>query len=257
MANQEIVLIGIGEIGGVFARGFLRRGFTVHPVTRETDMQALAHSVSSPALVVVAVGENALQPLLAEIPENWRDRLCLLQNELLPADWQGITQPTVISIWFEKKPGMDARVIMPSPVFGPRSGLVCQALDAVGIPGRALDSEASLLRELVVKNLYILTTNIAGLEAGGTVETLWRDHRQLATDVASEVLALQQALTGRTFERDAMIERMLEAFNGDPDHRCMGRSAPARLARALEHAGRLAVDTPVMQRIAHQIAESA
>lgn len=252
MTNQQIILIGIGEIGGVFARGFLRLGYSVHPVTRETDMQALSQEVPSPSLVVVAVGEQALQPLLSEIPDPWRDRLCLLQNELLPKDWQGIDRPTVISIWFEKKPGMEAKVIIPSPVYGPGTEPICAALDAVGIACQRLSSEAELLQELVIKNLYILTSNIAGLECGGTVDTLWREHQKLASSVAADVLSLQEALTGQSFDRELMIGRMLEAFAGDPDHKCMGRSAPARLARALEHAEGYGLSLPTLERIAEQ-----
>jgi hypothetical protein len=40
--------------------------------------------------------------ILIGIPSVWRDRLVLLQNELLPRDWQAqrIPNPTVISVWF-------------------------------------------------------------------------------------------------------------------------------------------------------------
>ena len=34
MAGKNIILIGIGEIGGLIARGFLRLGYSVHPVDR-------------------------------------------------------------------------------------------------------------------------------------------------------------------------------------------------------------------------------
>jgi hypothetical protein len=43
---------------------------------------------------------------------------------------------------------------------------------------------------------------------------------------------------------------MVEAFEGDQDHRCMGRSAPARLARALQHADRLEISLPTLREIA-------
>ncbi len=43
---------------------------------------------------------------------------------------------------------------------------------------------------------------------------------------------------------------MLRAFDGDPAHRCMGRSAPARLARALEHAEHLRLPVPTLRAIA-------
>ena len=255
MEKSEIVLIGIGEIGGVFARGFLRLGYSVHPVTRERDMQALSEQVREPALVVVAVGEKSLQPVLNEIPAVWRDRLCLLQNELLPNDWQDIPEPTVISIWFEKKPGRDVKVIIPSPVFGPSSRLIEQALEHVGIPCVIVERQSHMLRELVLKNLYILTTNIAGLETGGTVDELWRDHRPLAEEVATEVLKLQERLTGEHFDAEELMPRMLEAFKGDPSHQCKGRSAPDRLGRALQQADRFGLELPVLSAIAEQTSE--
>ena len=34
--NEPIVLVGIGEMGGVFARAFLRAGHPVYPVNRST-----------------------------------------------------------------------------------------------------------------------------------------------------------------------------------------------------------------------------
>ncbi|MCU7844152.1 MAG: hypothetical protein KZQ93_09970 [Candidatus Thiodiazotropha sp. (ex Monitilora ramsayi)] len=247
--GKEIVLIGVGEIGGVFARGFLKLGYSVHPVTRDTDMVAAAASISQPRLVVVAVGENDLQPVLSAIPEIWRSKLCLLQNELLPNDWEGVPDPTVISIWFEKKPGMDAKVIIPSPVYGPEAELVSQALGKVSIPYRILTSDNELLRDLVVKNLYILTTNIAGLKTGGTVGALWSEHRPFATDVAKEIVQLQEGLTGVSFDTSSLIDRMVEAFEGDPEHKCMGRSAPARLARALNHAHSLGLDLTTLQTL--------
>ncbi len=247
--DREIVLIGVGEIGGVFARGFLKLGYSVHPVTRQTDMQASAREINQPNLVVVAVGESDLQPVLEGIPEVWRDKLCLLQNELLPSDWQGITDPTVISIWFEKKPGMDAKVIIPSPVYGPKAELVSRALEQVSIPSRILSSDEALLHELVVKNLYILTSNIAGLKTGGTVGELWQNHRPFATDVAMEVIRLQEKLSGKVLDAPSLIESMVIAFNGDPEHKCMGRSAPARLSRALAHAERLELDLPTLSSL--------
>ena len=40
-----------------------------------------------------------------------------------------------------------------------------------------------------------------------------------------------------------------EAFLGDPDHKCMGRSAPARLERALAHARAHGLHLPVLEEI--------
>lgn len=36
--NQPIVIVGIGELGGVFAKAFLRNGMPVYPVTRRMNI---------------------------------------------------------------------------------------------------------------------------------------------------------------------------------------------------------------------------
>lgn len=256
MSKAPVVVIGIGEIGSVFARGLLRLGHPVFPVVRDTDMQALAGQLPEPALVLVAVGETALQPVLEQIPATWADKLALLQNELLPADYAALDQPSVISVWFEKKKGQDSKVLVPSPAFGPRAQLLIDALAALDIAAREVANAEAMLFELVVKNVYIVTTNIAGLRVGGTVGELWDQHEDLARAVANDVIDLQQALTGEHFDREALIQAMLVAFQGDLEHKCMGRSAPARLQRALEHAEAHGLAVPTLREIAAQQAAS-
>ncbi|GAV19224.1 hypothetical protein MMIC_P0153 [Mariprofundus micogutta] len=250
--DKPVVVIGIGEIGSVFARGFMKLGYPVVPVTRDMDMAVVAADVSEPEMVVVAVAEKDMHPTLQALPDVWSDKLVLLQNELLPRDWlqQGLVNPTVISVWFEKKKGMDSKVVIASPAYGQFAGLLKEALGLLDIPVTEVGSEEALLFELVLKNLYILTTNIAGLEAGGNVSELWAEHNELACDVAGDVLDIQEELTGKELNRTALIEGMLKAFDGDPEHGCMGRSAPARLERALLIADEAKLEVPTLRRIA-------
>lgn len=251
MTNKPVIIIGMGEMAGVFARGFLRSGYPVYPVTRSMDMQQQAIDIKEPELVLVAVAESDIQSVLQTIPQQWKDKLVLLQNELLPNDWQQHQlNPSVISVWFEKKKGMDFKVLIASPAFGEKAKLLVDALASIDVDARELKSEDELLFELVVKNVYILTTNIAGLKTGGNVSQLWKNHKAFATDVASEVIELQQALTGKNFDQQKLIDAMLVAFDGDPDHGCMGRSAPARLKRALNLAQEYDLKLDVLQQIA-------
>ncbi len=251
-AAREVVLIGVGEMGGVFARALLRTGHTVHPVLRSDDPAALATGVPDPALVLVTVGEADLDPVLATMPPPWADRLLLLQNELLPRSWRahGVDDPTVAVVWFEKKPGQDVKVIISTPVGGPAASLVVDALRSIGIAAHEVVTSQDLEAELVAKNVYILTANIAGLDTGGTVQQLWESHRDLAESVASDVLDIQEHLVGRPIDRIAAIEGMVAAIAGDPDHKTTGRSAPARLSRALRHADEAGLAVPSLRDIA-------
>ena len=139
--KKSVALIGVGEMGSVFARGILKAGFPIHPLTRKDDIQAVSKQFSDLEAVVVAVGEKDLSDVLGRIPISWKDKLILLQNELLPRDWiaAGIKNPTVISVWFEKKPGQDYKVLIPSPVLGPKANLIETALTSIKIPVKVID----------------------------------------------------------------------------------------------------------------------
>ena len=249
---SEIVIIGLGQLGRVFAGGLLRTGHTVVPVNRGDDLFTVAHAHPDPALVLVAVAENDLHMVLAAMPGAWRPHVAMIQNELLPRDWEKYryVDPTVISVWFEKKKGTDARPLIVSPVAGSGAQLLCDALTAIDLPCREVASGDELLFELVRKNVYILTTNIAGLKTGGSVSQLWAQHEAFARQVANEVMDIQDALTGVAHDRDKLIAGMLDAFDGDPDHGCTGRSAPARLARALQHADAFGLAVPTLRALA-------
>ncbi len=254
--NKPIVVLGIGELGSVFSRAFLRNNYPVYPVTRATDINELSASID-PEMILVCTAEADLQNALRSIPEQWKDRVAMMQNELLPNDWQvhNFIDPTVISVWFEKKKGMDSKVLISSPAFGPKASILTQSLALINIPAHALNNEEALLFELVLKNIYILTTNIAGLsiEPGATVDDLRNHHLELMQAVSSDILALQTQLTGQTFNMAQLEKGMIKAFEGDLAHKCMGRSAPARLNRALELAEEFNVAVPTLKNIANNI----
>jgi hypothetical protein len=250
-STPPVVLIGVGEMGGVFAKALLRAGHTVIPVTRSMTTSSVAEQVPEPSLVLVTVAEAELPAVLADMPEVWRDRVGLIQNELLPRDWivHAIANPTVAVVWFEKKPRMDTKVIIPTPIAGTGAQLLASALGGIGIAATVVTPE-EVIDELVVKNLYILVANIAGLETGGTVSELWNNHEVLARQVGTEVLAVQEYLVGAPIDSEATYAGMLAAFDGDPDHGTTGRSAPMRLARALRHASAAGIATEKLDAIA-------
>lgn len=244
------MIVGMGEMGGVFGRAFLTAGHPVYPVRRGDDIGAMAESLPDPALVLVTVGEDDLDSVLPTLSDAWHRSIGLIQNELVPRTWEahGIEDPTVAVVWFEKKPGRPVTVIVPTPVGGPAAALVVNALASLGIDAFEVGGE-DLVGALVAKNLYILTANIGGLRTGGTVSDLWSD-RNLADAIVDEVLAIQEYLVGSPVDRDRAVATMVEAFEADPGHGATGRSAPRRLERALGHAEAAAIDAPVLREIA-------
>ena len=250
--KKPIVVLGIGELGSVFARAFLKNNHPVYPVTRDTNINELATQID-PELILVCTGEADLQAALKQIPEQWKDRVAMMQNELLPRDWKehNFANPTVISVWFEKKKGMDSKVLISSPAYGPKAKILVDSLALIDISAHSLTSEDDLLFELVLKNLYILTANIAGIaiEPGANVDDLRNHHLPLMREVSKDVLTLQAQLTGQIFDENQLEKGMIKAFEGDLKHGCMGRSAPARLGRALELAKEFSLEVPTLQKI--------
>jgi len=244
---------GIGELGAVFARGLLRCGHSVVPVVRDTDVATLAARVVSPALVLVAVGETELDAVLSGMPDAWKGRIALLQNELRPRDWErhGLAAPTLAVVWFEKKRGTEVRVLLPTIAAGQGAALLREALAAIDVPSDRASTEAAAYGALAAKNLYILVTNLAGMVVGGNVGALLGEHRAFALELAGEVLELETALFApHVFARADALAVLDAAAAADPLHVCMGRSAPLRLARCIAHADALGLALPVVRRIA-------
>jgi hypothetical protein len=254
--KKMIVIIGMGELGELFAHSFLKSGYPVYPVLRGMSLAAVAAEAPDPELVLLAVGENELHPELESLPACWHDRLALLQNELLPRDWQrhGLVDPTVIVVWFDKKKGRPFTALLPSYIAGPKATLITQALQLIEVPCCEITSE-NLLYELVRKYLYILTVNIGGLRllAGSTVDELWNDHRQFTKTLVKELLDIQEWLVQSQLPRDRLMTGLLEGFDADPKHICKGRTATERLHRILNYASQAGIKAPMLEEIAKEI----
>ena len=118
-------------------------------------------------------------------------------------------------------------------------------------PCKILSSADELLYELVVKNVFVLTINIAGLvlKEGTTTETLWTDHNDFARSIADEVIEVQEWLSGAAFQRMRLIDGLAEGVYGDPQHKCRGRAAQGRLTRLLDAADEAGLDIPRIREL--------
>jgi hypothetical protein len=247
---SRVLLVGPGQLGRVLAGGLVACGVSVDVVRRgEPIAPTGAHD-----LVLVAVGEKDLDAVLGALPASHRDRVALLQNELVPASWRahGIVEPTVLVVWFEKKAGRATQVVRTTPIAGPHAGLFVRAMAAMDLPAEAV-AEHALVAELVVKNLYIVGANALGLRFGGTTGALATEHRDEAAGVLREILAIERtrlsAEDAGGLDDDALLARTFEAFLADPLHGTVGRTAQERLARALARGRAAGLATPALAQL--------
>lgn len=252
MATVPTALVaGVGELGGVFARGLLKLGHAVYPVMRRQRLVEQLAAAGDPELILLCVGESELAELLTQVPGPFHARVAFVQNELVPRDWRraGMREPSGVVVWFEKKAGQDVHVVRESGAYGPRAPLLMQILSTLGIPVYAI-APAELDYELALKNLYILVHNLAGLRHGGSVAELWARHGAFASAVRDEVLQHQEALMGHGLDRARLTRALAEAVSADPEHACAGRSAPQRLQRVLGQAAQLGLELRTLRGIA-------
>jgi hypothetical protein len=249
--KEYVIIIGMGQLAGVFARGFLRRGIPVVPVIRGMDFKKTARHYPEPELALLAVAEKDFHAAMKKLPTAWKNKLGLLQNELLPRDWQhqGIVDPTVMAVWFEKKKGKEVTVLLPTQVFGPQALLIHDALHSLDIPVVVLNNPEELEYELVVKNLFVFTINIVGLVKDTTTGVLWTAYRDLTRRVFLEVLKIQEMLIDKHLPQERLLARFTAALNSAPDHNCRGRAAPERLARLLALAEKEKIPVPTLRSI--------
>lgn len=251
---MSVALVGVGQLGGVFARGLLRRGHEVLPVLRHTPGELANERMRRAEFVVVTVGEADLGSAIGRMPAEARGRAVLVQNELLPVDWTslGVADATVAVVWFEKKYGEPVHPICSTPVSGPHADEIVACIASLGIPANAIPAD-ELARELVLKNLYILVSNLGGLATdSATVGELAEHHPRALEEIAWDVLRLERARLGQdgTLPDDQQLfTLLLRAIEDDPAHGARGRSAPSRLTRALERADALGVDVPALRAI--------
>ncbi len=250
---MNIVTVGMGQLGAQLSLGLLKCGHSVTPVLRGDDLSATC-AAAEPDVVLVATGEDDLDSVLEKLPTRLRDHVILIQNELRPNQWQkhGVS-PTVAIIWFEKKKGKLPVVVLPTVLYGQHAPLLQQALDAIELPYRTIDSDDELAHQLVLKNLYILGLNLSGLRAPGVAADLLGPHRELFDTVVNELLAFEGVLLleAPPFGVAALDELRLRtdleaAIMADPSHGCAGRSAPRRLERTLELAAQFGAKVPYL-----------
>lgn len=257
--SSVVAIVGMGQLGRLFAEGLCASGVGVVPVLRTQQLTTQsALLTSSPEVVLVAVGERDLDAALASIPDALRDRVALLQNDLCLVEHRFSAPPTVAVVWVERKPGKTTRALASTPVGGPHAAVLTRALTAIGLPAHVVDDEA-LATALVTKNVFIAVTNLVGSVPDWRCETtgaLLDTDPAFLTDLVDEALAVETARWARSFDHLAVLQAVRAACAADLAHVCAGRSAPARITTFAARAQRLGVDAPNFAHAAERFTTS-
>ncbi len=254
LLRRSAVVFGLGQLGAVFAEGWLKAGRPVVPITRGVDVGVVHGELPEPAIVLVGVGEAALAEVLGALPASYLARAALVQNELLPRSWSGACpageDPNVAVVWFEKKAGKLIHSIRPTALHGPQAKILAESLDQLHLPYFIAESPEVRDFELVLKNLYILALNLGGLAFPRTAGELWREHQGLLAPLCEELVRLQSGLLGRELDVGKLMLGLEAAIEADPAHGARGRTAEDRLRRAVGQASALGLELPVLASLA-------
>lgn len=249
---MKALLIGPGQLGRAIGGGLLACGVSLDVALRDSHIETW----SQYDFVMVAVGEKDFERAVRAVPAEARNKLVLLQNDLVPSSWRAldVTHPTVLVVWFEKKKGKPAQVVRTSDLAGPHSALFARAFEAIDMPARVI-AEADCVRALVVKNLYILASNAMGLRlGGGTTGSLVAEHRAETTRLLRELCTLERARLNAAenalLEDEALLEETFAAFASDPQHGLVGRTAKERVEKALLRAREAGVSMATLREFA-------
>ena len=245
---RELVVYGLGELGQLYGAGALRAGLRVTPITRQTDAAAVLRTLPSEVPILVAVGEAALDEVLGGLGTRASSAI-LLQNELFPSRWQRLdATPTVFVPWLLKKRGMPLLVARPTPVCGRHAELVCELHQALEIPAVMLREERELAQALIAKYAFILTMNTLGLLRDRTLALWLQEDPVRVAALAKEAADLGAALCECEVERAPCERAVDEAMRALGTISARGRTAEARVTRALEHGSRLGLTLPELAR---------
>jgi ketopantoate reductase len=248
---NDLVVIGLGELGKVFAQSALSAGLRVTPVRRGDEIAGRLQGLPHETPLLVAVGEDALAKVLDALPIERRDAVILLQNELWPAVWRSrAMQPSVVVPWVLQKTGQPRIVVGTSPVFGRHAGLIAALCAGAGLPSELLGDESTLMQALAEKYAFILTINALGALRDDLLGAFLEDEGARIGSLCHEASGLSAALTGVPIDEAKCTSRTRAAMAAMASVRARGRSAHGRVARALAHARNFGLAVPALEACA-------
>lgn len=251
-APRELGVIGIGQLGQLYAGGALRLGLRVTPLLRGQDRPAFYDALPPGTPLLLSLPEDALAGEVAQVPAARKDDVVLVQNELFPTQWRalGLANPTVLTVWLSKKKSRPVEVARATLAHGPFARLFVQIHEALGLPARVATDESELLQDIVAKYVFILTINALGLVENLTLgEWLKRDPEGVRALIA-EAARLGSWHAGQEVPPERLTPAVLAAMEALHGYPARGRSAGERLARAQRDLAEATIAAPRLLEIA-------
>ena len=248
---QDLVIVGTGQMGRWFAEAGVRAGRRVVPIRRQDDACARLGGTSIGTPIVVSVPEAALAETVARLPVERVPDTVLVQNGLFAADFAalGLDASTILAVWTLRKAGQPYIVAQRTGAWGRHAQAVAEVLGAHEVPVVELASEHERDVELVAKYGFILAVNALGVGRDATIAEWLRDEPAVVDAALGEGTAIAATFAPGVSVSDALPVAGA-GLRGFGAMRAAGRSAPARVARALERAEAAGLDVPVFRRLA-------
>ena len=250
---RDMVIYGLGELGRLYGAAALRAGLRVTPIVRGSDPARVLAGLGPDVPVLVAVGEAALDEVLASIPRERARDVILLQNDLFPSRWRAHQlEPTVLVVWLLKKRGTELSVARSSPVYGRHAALMLGLHEVLEAPATMLASASELHQALIAKYAFILGINALGMLRDRTLAGWMQEDPLRVRALTGEAAVLGAALCEDELDRAACDRAVDEALRALGQMSARGRTAAQRVRRALTQAEQLGVAVPELARAARE-----
>jgi hypothetical protein len=248
---EDCIVFGLGQLGRLYGAGALRLGSRVTPINRNRCVDEVWRSTPGDAPILVAVGEADLSHAIESIPEQRRDHIILMQNELfLPGlESMGLNNSTVAVIWLSQKKGRLTEIARDSFVHGRHAQWFQRVHQVLDIPMVSSDEKADLELELIAKYTFILTINVLGLVDNITLGEWLKRDSALVTQIAQDAQRLGEAYSNQEVNSKAVTSIVEEAMAGLCHYPAKGRTAKQRLLKAQKDARQLNVELPGIERL--------
>ena len=252
---NDFVVWGPGELGRWFGGAALRLGMRVTPITRGMNPREAMAGLDHETPILVAVGESELENVLSAMPEVRKSSVLLLQNELFAPMWQRHhVRPTVMVPWLLKKRGQPELVGRATRVHGVHADLVAALHRVLGVPCTTLEDVSAVHQALVEKYAFILTINALGLVHDATLFELLSLEPVRVKALSAEATRLGAALSNASIDETESVNATYEGMRALGTIRARGRTAGARVKRALAQASARELELPVLEQLAKEVA---